>query len=730
MAGMARAGDVAAMLGLDELRRLVTTVCETALAPQVGPDGGLIRRWVARFAALDEESRAGISEACVGLEPIVRGLLVSAATERPLAASELRDVVTVSRRLATVMAHVGPRAGAGRLDASALHVAYARTDLVGVLGYACGCFEELAAERGITFEVSLPSELVADVDRAKIELAVGNALFNAFKHAPEGGLVCCTAAVDEALQDVVISIEDDGPGVDLAQLDAIFDRGRVAERNVATCLDVGELSLASSRDAIALHGGILDTVPTSTGRALFEIRLPRWAPGGVDVAAQAPPAALWLADVAARAGADLRAEAELGTTTSIGDGRPTVLVIEGSRALNRAIASGLEPYYSATSVFDAGAGVERARDVRPDLVIIDVDLPDASGEQAVQSLRQHDTGGAAILAIVGGRDESRISRLLEAGVDDVVFKPVLLTELFVRVRRMLAAKKARDVLSATLGQRDTELVALARQLAETRPELERVDAELAAARERIERMHRDKYAFLRIMSHELKTPVTAMKLQLTVLESDPDVRHTKALDVGLERIDRSGRRLLDILDTMLEWARVEGGRHRPEVEAFDLADLTEEVVARLENHARVRQTLVSIEDTRPRPRSIVNDRRLVRLVVINLLERAISVSNAARVEIRVVESAQGDRVHIRDAADPMNADQRAEVFDPIGITRTIHRSRGAGSGLGVYASRDIARAVGGEIRWEDYSGPGNELSFDVPSRRPEKFDGGVRRDQH
>ncbi|MCX4246837.1 ATP-binding response regulator [Paraliomyxa miuraensis] len=704
------------MLKLSELQRLVGALCGEILAPQVGQIGWFIQRLIARIRGLDEAERNDLIRASLGVQPTIDALLQAAATSRRLDASEVRDLTTVHRRLSTILAHLGSRPGGERLDAEALHVGYARVDLVDVVGRACACFERLAVDRRLAYQVSLPGELIVEVDVDKTELAIGNALFNAFKYAPEGGVVRCVMSVDELLQDVVISIEDSGPGVHPAQLDAIFDRSRVVERNVAIRVGKVRLALGTSRDLIALQGGILDAVPTSTGHALFEIRLPRWAPRAAPVSVDPPKLAAWMPEAVALAEAELRAEAELDARPVADDGRPVVLVIEGSRALNRALVGCLGPDCATVSAFHGRAGVELASDLRPDLVIVDLRLPELGGEQVIEILREREELQMPILALTSSRDEPQVLRLLEAGVDDIMVKPVLLAELRARARRLLMAKRTHDVLSEAIGQRDTDLIALANQVADTHHSLERAYADLEAARERAERMNETKSNFLRIMSHELKTPVTAMKLQLRVLESDPGVLRTPSLDRGLERIDRSVRRLVDLVDTMLEWARVEDGRYQAEIEPFDPAELADEVAARLESHARVRGTELVVDDVRERPVDSVSDRRLVRLVLLNLVERAISVSNEARVEIRVAASGLGHRIHIRDAGPPLSEEQRAEVFDPVGRTRDFHRLSGAGSGIGVYAIRDIARAVGGELRWEDADGTGNDFVFEVPSR--------------
>ena len=348
------------MLNLSALQRLVGVLCGELLAPQVGQIGWFIQRLIARIRALDEVERNQLIRASRGVQPTIDAILKAAATSRRLDASEVRDLTTVHRRLSTILAHLGSRPGGERLDAEALHVAYSRVDLVEVVGHACACFQPLAADRRITYQVSLPSELIVEVDVGKTELAIGNALFNAFKYAPEGGMVRCVMSVDELLQDVVISVEDSGPGVHPAQLDAIFDRSRVAERSVAIRVGKVRLALGTSRDLIAMQGGILDTVPTSTGHALFEIRLPRWAPRAAPISTVVPALATWMAEVVTLAEAELRAEAELEAKAVAEDGRPVVLVIEGFRALNRALVGCLGPEYATVSAFRGSAAIELA----------------------------------------------------------------------------------------------------------------------------------------------------------------------------------------------------------------------------------------------------------------------------------------------------------------------------------------------------------------------------------
>ena len=678
-----------------------------------------LRRLLLQLERLDEPARAALDRATHDLHPVIQ-TLEEAAKSGSLAPDALRDLSTLRRRLEVSCELLRGRASADPSRGEALRVSYAPLDLAALLEQAREALRELAADRGLAFEVSvsseLPSKLVIEADREKLELVLAALLHGAFKHTPVGGRIRLAASLDSSLEAIVIAAEDDGPPPACLP-EELFDRSRETERSVALHLPERRVSLGLARDLVALHGGTLDLVPAPRGGLRLELRLPRRAPRGIALH-RAPAPSRVIEQVAAITTEELRKEQELGERPLSPHGRPMVLVVASSRPLNRAIVEALEPELATASVFDERGGVEHARMLHPDLVVVDVATPEVDGEAFVRTLRSDEELDAAVLVITGTHDGHEGLRLLDLGAHDLVPKPLRLEELRARALRLLATKQTHDVLGETLGQRDTDLVALANEVAETHHDLARANAELEAARERAERMNEIKSNFLRIMSHELKTPVTAMKLQLSVLETDPEVEHTPVLDRGLERLARSTGRLLRLVDTVLEWARVEDGRCRPEVERFDMIDLVEEVAAELDGNARMRQLELVVEAEPGRPRTAVSDRRLVRLVVINLVERAISVSTDARIEIRV--SGDDGRLHVgvHDRGPTMSELQRAEVFDPLKQTRDFHRLSGAGSGLGVYALRDIARAVEGEIRWEADGEPGNLFVFDVPALEP------------
>jgi signal transduction histidine kinase len=128
----------------------------------------------------------------------------------------------------------------------------------------------------------------------------------------------------------------------------------------------------------------------------------------------------------------------------------------------------------------------------------------------------------------------------------------------------------------------------------------------------------------------------------------------------------------------------------------------------------VRGLTVDVDVQAGTPQMLHSDLRLVRLVIVNLLERAISVSPEGHISIVI----QGDdgrvRIRVHDTGPGLTDEEREEVFDPLEQPRDLHRRSGAGSGLGVYALRDIAAAIGGEIGHEPGADDGgNVFVFEV-----------------
>jgi signal transduction histidine kinase len=207
-----------------------------------------------------------------------------------------------------------------------------------------------------------------------------------------------------------------------------------------------------------------------------------------------------------------------------------------------------------------------------------------------------------------------------------------------------------------------------------------------------------------------------MQLHMRLLERDPDVTLAPKVQDGLDRIGRASRRLLHLIDTVLEWARVESGRCQLSMEELDLPSMVATTAAELEAYAKQKQVAIQTRTTPAVVPPAIGDRRLVQLLIVNLLTRAVQVTPRGPIEV-TIGFAEPSRhwIEIRDGSPAIPSEERAAIFDPLRPMKGLQEYSGSGSGLGLHVVRDIARAFDGDIALLAGEGPGNTFVLKLPA---------------
>ncbi len=666
------------------------------------------------------------AEVHVGLERALGDLLEPAMTladpplpsDRRSPSRERRELARLARRIACTLEQLLAAPGEARIERSSLALRYARVDLAARARAVCAAFAAAAEERKIAFHLDAPPALMADVDTGAIEIVLATLLFSAFKHAPVNGHIECSLREDRELDAVLVRVADSGPPVCVEHIEALFDRTRQFDRNVPCDLGTVRLGLGVARNLVELHGGTLVlekplALEGSEG-AVFRAAVPRRAPKGAAVTREAPRVGRLAARVAEVAARELDIEHALdGRLVERGE-RPLVLIVEDSAAIQRILVGELEPEHATVSAFDAESGLERAIQLSPDLIITDVTLPGSMDGGALISALQADRAlsHVPVLVLTGTSDPQRLVQLLENGARDLLRKPFLLAELRARVHNLLESKRTRDVLGATVGQQAKNLVDLANEVSARQRELTRALAELELARARAERASQTKTNFLRMMSHELKTPLAALTLQMRIVERDLGPPSAK-VRVGLDRMARSSRRMLHLVDTVLEWARIEGGSCQLTVTYFDLFALVSEVVHELRDLA-LQKGIDLVLHPAAGLAPLASDRRLVQLLALDLIGRAVRITDGGQIDVAVGCRHERQLLSVRDGSPPLDETQFEQLLDPLAFATDLVREGGSGSGLELRVMRDLASALDGQIRLHHTEGPGNTVVAELP----------------
>jgi two-component system sensor histidine kinase ChiS len=265
---------------------------------------------------------------------------------------------------------------------------------------------------------------------------------------------------------------------------------------------------------------------------------------------------------------------------------------------------------------------------------------------------------------------------------------------------------------------------LARELSEEKLLLDRRiaerTAELSASNERLRDMDRAKSRFLATISHELRTPIT---LIVSPLEQATRGAYGPSVPSGgdlMTRLLRNGYRVLNIIEGMFDFARLELGRLEPRLEPVDLASTLRFYAAELESLAEKKGIALSVGDDLEAPCEVAIDSRLFEIALFNILSNALKfTARGGRVRI----SAQGPlpdgraAIAVSDTGIGIRPGLLPRIFDKLDWQADFSDRLYDGAGIGLSLSKKIVGLHGGEIRAESEEGRGSTFTILLPARK-------------
>jgi signal transduction histidine kinase/ActR/RegA family two-component response regulator len=273
-------------------------------------------------------------------------------------------------------------------------------DLCEVVARGMTSLDEEIRARKLTLEVRLDGQPVpVDVDVVRIEQVLVNLVTNAIKYTPAGGSIRVAALRDGA--GAVLTVADTGAGVSADMLDHIFDLFAQVDATLARSRGGLGIGLTLVRTIVGLHGGTVEAHSPGLGKGTtFIARLPLAVEQVVEPPVRQSPA------------------------TPPRTGAPIVLVEDhdDSRELLRDL---LQTYgHRVTAAANGRAGVQAALAERPEVMIIDIGLPELDGYGVARRVREALGGDVYLIALTGyGQPDDR-RRAAEAGFDIHVTKPI------------------------------------------------------------------------------------------------------------------------------------------------------------------------------------------------------------------------------------------------------------------------------------------------------------------
>jgi PAS domain S-box-containing protein len=218
---------------------------------------------------------------------------------------------------------------------------------------------------------------------------------------------------------------------------------------------------------------------------------------------------------------------------------------------------------------------------------------------------------------------------------------------------------------------------------------------------------------LATVSHELKTPMTAIlgfsQMLMGQFAAQQDPKTTKMA----ERIFHNGQHLLSLIENMLNFSRLRAHQIELQLETFDVLDLVTTTLEELRPLAE--QKALSLETDLPsEPLLITNDRNRLRQVLTNLWSNAIKFTDAGRVVIQVCRLTEERlRLIVKDTGCGISADDQPHVFQEFWQVHNA-RTQAQGTGLGLAIVHTLVKVMQGTISVESELGQGSQFKIELP----------------
>ncbi len=397
------------------------------------------------------------------------------------------------------------------------------------------------------------------------------------------------------------------------------------------------------------------------------------------------------------------------------EGTPLVLVVEDDPQMNKFLTVVLSRLYRTVSASDGEEGIDKARAMNPDLILSDLMMPRATGEQLLTTLRSESQFDAVpIVLLTGQEDSARRVKLLQQGAQDYIMKPCSTEELEARVGNLLTVKRVRRLLQDELQSKVSDVESLASQLAKNKRQLIVTLDSVQVAREQAEQASKVKTDFLQMVSHELRTPLATLFLEAQRLERTPAIG--KSDQVGVKRILRSCKRLSDLIESLLNYSQIESGRLSVSIDELDCEELCRELLEELRTQAENQGLEIRLISAPNLPK-LKSDLRLVRLVIVNLLSNAIKFTKQGTVEVAIAYAGGVHRIQVRDTGPGIPEDQQSKVYDPFWHRELVTQKHVPGTGLGLAIVKQLVEALGGSISLDSKPGAGCTFTLELSRYR-------------
>jgi signal transduction histidine kinase len=272
-----------------------------------------------------------------------------------------------------------------------------------------------------------------------------------------------------------------------------------------------------------------------------------------------------------------------------------------------------------------------------------------------------------------------------------------------------------------IGQLATTFNDMARSLADLYTGLERKVAErtreLIAVNEKLAAASEQKSRFLANVNHELRTPLSSIIGYARLLQRETEGQITSLQQENLADLLRNAERLLGMIDSLLDFARIEAGKMEVQVEPVQFEELIQAAAATMEpmlNRNSVRLVCDMPSNLAP----LHTDREKLRQIVLNLLGNAVKFTDRGEIIISACQENGNFKLAVTDTGIGIDKADMERIFEEFDRGRLTNAGSYRGTGLGLAIVKSLVDVLGGSVSVESAVGKGSTFTVTLPAKNP------------
>lgn len=323
---------------------------------------------------------------------------------------------------------------------------------------------------------------------------------------------------------------------------------------------------------------------------------------------------------------------------------------------------------------------------KPDLVLLDVMMPDMSGFEVSQQLKANpETAEIPIIFLTALNSMADIVKGFQVGGNDFISKPFNKEELIIRVTHQISLIAAKRIIVA--------------QTEELRKTI----------------IGRDK--LYSVIAHDLRSPMGSIKmvLNMLILNLPSDTIGPEMYEL-LTMANQTTEDVFSLLDNLLKWTKSQIGKLKVVYQDIDMVEVTEGVIEIFSMVAELKKISIRLET--PSKLDVHADIDMIKTVIRNLLSNAIKFSNEETEILVTVQEQEGMAVvSVKDSGCGIDEENQKKLLHTDTHFSTFGTNNEEGSGLGLLLCQDFVIKNGGRLWFTSAKGEGSTFSFSIPLKK-------------